>query len=59
MLGATSLGSVTLTAIDQSNAAATLTVNGSRFAIGGNDITAVYSGDGNYSGSTYQQLPSH
>jgi sugar lactone lactonase YvrE len=52
MLGATSLGSVVLIPIDQSDSTATLAVNGSQFAIGGNNITAVYSGDENYSGST-------
>ncbi len=52
MLGAIPLGNVVLIPIDQSDSTATLAVNGSQFAIGGNNITAVYSGDGNYSGST-------
>jgi sugar lactone lactonase YvrE len=52
MLGATSLGTGTLSPIDATDSAATLTLNGSQLAVGANSITAVYSGDLNYGGST-------
>jgi sugar lactone lactonase YvrE len=52
MLGATSLGTGTLSPIDATDSAAMLTLNGSQLAVGANSITAVYSGDPNYGGST-------
>jgi hypothetical protein len=52
MLGAILLGTATLSAIDSTDSTATFTLNGSQLSAGGNSITAVYSGDANYGGST-------
>ena len=52
LLGATSLGTGALSPIDATDSAATLTLNGSQLAAGANSITAVYSSDANYGGST-------
>ena len=50
-LGDTALGAAPLTVSD-ANASATLTVYGSVLPIGGGTITAIYSGDGQHSGSS-------
>jgi sugar lactone lactonase YvrE len=52
MSGATLLGTGTLSPIDATDSTATLTLNGSQLVLGANSITAVYSGDANYGGST-------
>jgi phospholipase C/sugar lactone lactonase YvrE len=52
MLGAASLTTASLTPIDQSDSMATFTVAGSALPTGPNSISAVYSGDSNYSGSS-------
>jgi hypothetical protein len=52
MLGATSLATATLSPIDASDSTAAMTVNGSQLALGSNSISAIYSGDANYSGSS-------
>jgi len=52
MLGATSLGTGTLSPIDATDSAATFTLNGSQLAVGANSTTAVYAGDPNFGGST-------
>jgi sugar lactone lactonase YvrE len=52
MLGATTLGTGTLSYLDANDSTATLTLNGSQLVLGANSITAVYSGDTNYGGST-------
>jgi hypothetical protein len=51
MLGPTLLGTGTLLATDGTDAAATMRLFGSQLTVGANSITAVYSGDSNYSGS--------
>jgi uncharacterized protein (TIGR03437 family) len=50
-LGSTALGSATLT-VTGGAAQATVVVNGSQLAVGSNSITASYSGDANYGGSS-------
>ncbi len=52
MLGASLLGTAPLTPIDQANSTGTITVIASQLAPGPNSITATYSGDANYAGST-------
>ena len=52
MLGTTVLGTATLTAIDGNDASASMQLHGSQLSLGANNITAVYSGNGNYIGST-------
>ncbi len=52
LLGQTLLGSATLTPTDGTDATATMNLNGSQLVAGTNNITAVYSGDTNYTGST-------
>ncbi len=52
MLGANALATATLTPIDPSDSTAVITVNGSQLALGSNNISAIYSGDANYSGSS-------
>ncbi|MGC2112654.1 MAG: MBG domain-containing protein, partial [Candidatus Korobacteraceae bacterium] len=52
MLGNTQLGTGTLTAIDGADASASMLLQGSVLSLGPNSITAVYSGDSNYLGST-------
>ncbi len=52
MLGNTVLGTATLTMIDGSDSSASMQLNGSQLTLGPNSITAVYSGDSNYSGSS-------
>ena len=52
MLGSTLLGTGTLSPIDATDSTASLTLNSSQLALGANAITAVYSGDANYGGST-------
>ncbi len=52
MLGATLLGTGTLSVVDATDATATMQLNGSQLVAGANSITAVYSGDTNYTAST-------
>ncbi len=52
MLGATLLGTASLTPLDPTDSTAILTLNGSQLVPGANSITAVYSGDANYGGSS-------
>jgi sugar lactone lactonase YvrE len=52
MSGALLLGTATVSAIDAADSTATVTLSGSQLALGANSITAVYSGDANYGGST-------
>ena len=52
MLGPTLLGTSALIATDGTDATATMQLIGSQLTTGPNSITAVYSGDSNYSGST-------
>jgi sugar lactone lactonase YvrE len=52
MLGAALLGTATLSPIDATDSTATLTIKGLQLAAGDNSISAVYSGDANYGGST-------
>jgi hypothetical protein len=51
MLGPTLLGTGTLLATDGTDAAVAMRLFGSQLTVGANSITAVYSGDSNYSGS--------
>jgi sugar lactone lactonase YvrE len=57
MLGPTLLGIGTLFATDGTDAAATMRLFGSQLTVGANSITAVYSGDSNYSGSSAPPIP--
>ncbi len=52
MLGSTLLGTGTLTTIDGTDSSASMQLQGSQLVPGPNSITAVYSGDNNYAGST-------
>ncbi|MGB8014143.1 MAG: Ig-like domain repeat protein [Terriglobales bacterium] len=52
LLGATVLGTGTLSPLDATDSTATFTLTGSQLASGANSITAVYAGDTNYGGST-------
>jgi sugar lactone lactonase YvrE len=52
MLGPTLLGTGTLLATDGTDAAVAMRLFGSQLTVGPNSITAVYSGDSNYSGSS-------
>ena len=52
MSGAILLGTATVSAIDATDSSATVTLSGSQLAPGANSITAIYSGDVNYGGST-------
>jgi len=52
MLGTTVLGTSGLTAVDANDAGATLPLSGAQLAPGSNSLTAAYSGDTNYPGST-------
>lgn len=52
MLGTTVLGTASLSAMDATDSSATVTLNATQLALGGNSITAVYSGDTNYAAST-------
>jgi hypothetical protein len=57
MSGNILLGTGTLSPIDPADSTATLTINGSQLVPGTNNITAVYSGDANYGGSTSAPIP--
>ena len=52
MLGTTSLGTAPLTMLDGNDASANIQLTGSQLTLGPNSITAIYSGDNNYAGST-------
>ena len=52
MLGTTSLGTASLTMLDGNDASASIQLTGSQLTLGPNSITAIYSGDNNYAGST-------
>ncbi len=52
MLGTSLLGTGVLTATDGTDSTATMTLNGSQLQPGANNVTAVYSGDTDYTGST-------
>jgi sugar lactone lactonase YvrE len=56
MLGSNLLGTVALAPIDATDSAATLTLTGSQLTAGSNMITAVYSGDTNYTGSISEPI---
>ena len=50
--GATLLGTGTLSTVDANDSSASLNFTASQLTLGGNSITAVYSGDANYSSTT-------
>jgi sugar lactone lactonase YvrE len=52
MLGNTLLGTGTLAMLDGNDASASIQLTGSQLTLGPNSITAIYSGDNNYAGST-------
>ena len=52
MLGTSLLGTGVLTATDGTDSTATMNLNGSQLQPGANNVTAVYSGDTDYTGST-------
>jgi hypothetical protein len=47
--GATLLGTGTLSTVDANDSSTSINITGSQLTLGGNSITAVYSGDANYS----------
>ncbi len=50
--GATLLGTGTLSTVDAYHSSTSISITGSQLSLGGNSITAVYSGDANYSSTT-------
>ncbi len=50
--GATLLGTGTLSTVDANDSSTSINITGSLLTLGGNSITAVYSGDANYSSTT-------
>jgi len=50
--GATLLGTGTLSTVDANDSSTSITITGSQLTLGGNSVTAVYSGDANYSSTT-------
>jgi len=52
MLGATTLGTGTLTPIDSNDSTTSIALLASQLTLGANNLFAVYSGDQNYTGST-------
>jgi hypothetical protein len=56
ILGANTLGSGTLTPTDPNDSTASITLLASQLTLGANRLTAVYSGDQNYTGSTSRNI---
>jgi hypothetical protein len=50
--GTTLLGTGTLSTVDANDSSTSIPITGSQLTLGGNSITAVYSGDANYSATT-------